>query len=261
MDEQARALLVLWHHQTSRQFVPVARLTISSDAGHQLFELSYVRGYERARDLGFVPFVAFPRTDRAYRSDTLFPFFRNRVLQRSRPDYTEHVRALGLVAPFDTVDVLSRNDGRRETDHVEVVPAPRFDPVTDAYNVHFWVRGIRHVAGAEDAIGGLAPGDLLICVADPQDQVNPKALLLCTRTGRSVGYLPDYLAFDVHSLIEQRPADVTIRVERVNSPPIPPQRRVLCRVDARCPPGFKPLDADEFQPLERAAGGHGARAA
>lgn len=249
MNEQSRTLLVLWQHQESRQFVPVGRLTVdSSDAG-QLFELVYVRGCQHAQKLGFQPFVAFPRTDRVYRSSALFPFFRNRVLQRSRPDYDAHVRTLGLAPPFDAVDVLGRSEGRRETDHIEVVPAPRRDPATGFYDVHFWVRDVRHLPGAENAIATLAPGHLLQCAADPTNRANPRALLLRTQAGRPVGYLPDYLVEDAHALLEQQPQALTIRVERVNLPPTPPQRRVLCRLQAPWPAGFEPLGTDELQPL------------
>src|SRR5689334_7834292 len=103
MNEQARTLLVLWQHRESRQFIPAGRLT-AYDGGQQPFEFVYVRGYERAAKLGFAPFVAFPDIGRAYRSLVLFPFFRNRILQRSRPDYAKHTCALGLVDPFDALD-------------------------------------------------------------------------------------------------------------------------------------------------------------
>lgn len=147
------------------------------------------------------------------------------------------------------IELLGRSEGRRETDHIEVVPSPHHDVATDEYDVHFWVRGVRHVEGAEDAIARLAVGARLRCVDDPENPANPHALLLCEHTGAHLGYIPDYLVGDVHALLAAEAEAVGVVVERINPSPIQPQRRLLCRLRSPWPPGFRPLAADEFHPL------------
>ncbi|MEZ4296410.1 MAG: hypothetical protein R3B70_15670 [Polyangiaceae bacterium] len=249
MADDARTLFVLWQCQKTRRHVPVARLRTLSAPGGEVFELAYVRGVERARSLGFEPFVAFPRVDRVYRDSALFPFFKNRILSRTRPDYADHVASLGLPPDSDPMDLLARNGGRRETDHIEIVPPPTHDLAADRYEVLFWVRGVRHVEGAEQAITALSPGATLHISLDPDNPVNEKAALLRAPRASRVGFIPDYLLDDLHALMQRDPAAVSVVVQRMNPPPLQPQRRLLCKLSAPWPPGFTALSGASFEPL------------
>ena len=55
------------------------------------------------------PFVAFPHLHRRYAGAQLFPFFRNRVMPSTRPDYVHHVESLGLsVQTNDVIEFHAR---------------------------------------------------------------------------------------------------------------------------------------------------------
>jgi len=75
----------------------------------------------------------------------------------------------------------------------------------------------------------------------------------CSRTvdGDQVmlGYVPRYLAHDVRKLFELcQPDLVQMFVDRVNSD-APLQQRLLCRMQARWPKGFRPCSDEAFQPI------------
>jgi hypothetical protein len=239
------ALFVNWQGESGRQVFPVGRLlNLSGDS----YEFAYLAAAKEAQQLGFVPFVAFPELERVYISSELPAFFKNRVLQPARPDYPEHLAELGLdPATATPIAILARSGGRRVTDPLEVFA--ELVPTTDATRVeaHFFVRGIRHVAGAEEVLTQLAPGDSLTPQPEPTNAVSPKALLLARPDTRRVGYVPDYLAEDLNGLTVSDPS-LLIQVVRVNAAPSPSQQRLLCRlsISATAP---RPHRGARFEPI------------
>lgn len=246
-----RVLFVTWFAPELRAILPVAQLVQLRNGAGDIFEFRYIQGALEASAHGFRPFLAFPDLHRVYRSRDLFPFFCNRVMPTTRPDYIAYVQMLGLdPARADAVEILGRSGGKRETDRVELVAAPLRDE-SGTWTTHFLVRGIRYFPGAEERIARLTPGEQILWMLDAQNPVNHDAIALRTDDRQLIGYMPDYLVSDVARLIEEKsPFDVF--VERVNPSPAPLHHRLLCRLEARWPPGFAPFQGARFQPLEPA---------
>lgn len=241
-----RRVIVSWQDEATRAVLPVAELVVSNEGHGKRFEFGYLEGVRAALEKGFQPFLAFPHLDRRYAGSALFPFFQNRVLPTTRPDYVEYVTALGLsLETANAVELLGRSEGRRQTDRIETVLAAQRDPVDGGYVTRFLVHGVRHVAGAEAVILRLRPGDLLTATLDPENSVNPRARHL--RIGDEViGFVPNYLLADLDAL-EGGKARPTFTVERINPPPHPAHHRLLVRLDAPWPEGFEPFQAAPFQ--------------
>jgi hypothetical protein len=238
------ALFVNWQDEKSRRIFPVARLiTLKGGAG---YEFAYIAAAREAQRFGFAPFQAFPDLDEVYEASELPAFFKNRLLQQSRPDYPQYLQELGL-APADAtpVDILARSGGRRVTDPLEVFA--EFVPVGDRLETHFFVRGIRHVEGAEAAALQLRSGDELRLKHESTNEHNPNAHLVICHDGQAVGYVPDYLVDDLGDLVE---SDHSLRVEavQVNQPPAPSQQRLLCKlsISERAP---RPHRGPRFDPV------------
>ena len=246
-----RRLIVTWKDDASRprEIVPVAELLVDEVDGRPTrYEFGYVEGLRQAVERGFQPFMAFPDPARRYASVELFPFFQNRVLPTTRPDYLEGVRALGLdPAHASFADVLGRSNGQRATDRIETVLVPERSP-TGGYETHFLVRGVRYADGAEAAIATLAPGAHLTLAVDTKNPQNNRARKLVAET-TSIGFLPDYLLADVDAL-EARGKHPAVTVVRVNPPPQPMHHRVLCRMDAEWPDGFVPFSDPKLEPYD-----------
>lgn len=239
--------------------MPVGRLDELRDESGRRYRFVYVRGSREAQDWGFRPYLAFPELERAYLSPTLFPFFSNRVMPTTRPDYPAYVEALGLPAgPADPLDVLERSNGHRQTDRVEIIAEPVRDPASGDYVTHLLVRGVRHVEGAEARVLHLRTGERLAAIAEPDNPSNPLAVRLRAAplgaplaeaaNGGDVGYVPHYLTADLRQLAAHAVVP-RVTVVRVNPPPASVHHRVLCRLEAAWPEGFRPFAHERFLPL------------
>jgi hypothetical protein len=244
------ALFVAWREPESHRIFPVGRL-LHLQTPFQGYEFCYIQG-ARLPQVGFEPFLAFPKLDEVYRSRQLLPFFQNRVLSPSRPDYLEYVESLALDArEAEPMTLLAVSGGRRTTDLVEIFPDWTRAANGTRQETRFLVRGVQHVPEAEQWIEGLRRGEHLQCVRDTQNAFNPQAIKLRTESGGEIGYVPDYLAADLSHLLE-RHSEVDVQVQRVNLPPLPHHHRVLCLLSARADahsvgyrgPAFRPISAD-----------------
>lgn len=241
-----RRIILNWRHEASRGIMPVAELLAARSSAEARYEFGYIEGVRRALALGFQPFLAFPHLHRRYTGPQLFPFFRNRVLPSTRPDYVDYVEALGLsVESVDVVDLLGRSEGRRRTDRIETVLVAERDPETGGYVTRFLLRGIRHVDDAEAVIARLRSGSELEAVVESNNERNPRARQLRFE-GETIGYVADYLLADLDAL-EAAAASPRFIVERVNPPPHPAHHRVLVRVEAAWPMEFEPFADPVFR--------------
>lgn len=246
---KTQTLFVTWFDPERRDILPVGRLVRRLEADGELYEFTYIQGTRQAKERGFLPFLAFPELGTIYRSRRLFPFFANRVMPTTRPDYGEMLQALALNGTqADAMAVLGRSGGRRETDRIEIVPEPALDALTGLYTTYFLVRGIQHTPGAEERICRLQGGDRLCCMLDAQNAMNPNAVALRTEDRYLLGYVPDYLLTDVRQFVVER-APMEFRVERVNLAPATVHHRLLCRLEAQSPQGFVPFQDERFRSI------------
>jgi hypothetical protein len=237
------ALFVNWQDEGSRRIFPVGRLVNLKSDG---YEFAYIAAAREAQQFGFAPFQAFPDLEQVYRANELPAFFNNRLLQPKRPDYPQYLQELGLESATATpVEILARSGGRRVTDPLEVFA--EFVPAGDRFEAHFFVRGIRYHAGAEEAVAELHPGAQLHLRHEPTNEFNPNAHLLICHDGRSVGYVPDYLVDDLKDL---GTSDDSLRVEvvRVNAQPSPSQQRLLCKLSISAT-ALRPHRSSRFEPI------------
>lgn len=247
-------LIVAWQDASSRRYFPVARLTRLETHGETIYQFVYVRGIDEARKHGFKPFVAFPDPNDVYESSELFPFFTNRLVPPSRQDHKEFVESLGLDPSINCpFEVLARSGGRRATDTVEVFAIPDTGPGEEYLAYFFLSHGLRHMPQFADGIAKeLSPSDRLWIMHDLQNPVDRKAILLRTEDNCPVGFLPQFLLSDTWALLNAG-EEVAVLVERVNPPPAPIQQRILCKMEARRPKGFKPFDDGRYSPVPAAA--------
>jgi hypothetical protein len=239
-----KALFVAYQDPASRRWAPVGQLSRKGERYH----FAYTRG---AQQIGnFVPFGRMTDLNIEYVSESLFPLFANRVLPRSRPEYDDYLRWLGLTrSSYDALEELARTGGLRATDTLELFPCP--SPIDGRYQALFFVRGLRHMTmESQDRAQKLNRGERLYLCRDIQNGADGTALLL--RTGEPatlLGYTPRYYSRDFSDLIEQAGANsVSVTVEQVSTD-APTQHRVLCNFSAPWPAGFAPCTSEEFESL------------
>lgn len=228
-------------------WTPIGRLDRLKDG----YRFLYTRG---ARKTDFRPLPGMPLLDAVYESQELFPFFANRLLERSRPEYKDFLKwsAFDPDNPPDPLAVLAVTEGRRQTDSYEVFVCP----IPDAqgyFNSKFFLHGIRWMpAVAIDRINGMKEGEQLCLMLEVSNPLDPDAVAV--RTGEEgdrflIGYVPRFLAKDVRELCDECGPDlISLTVVRINTD-APLQQRALCCMKACWPSSFRPCSQDEFMPI------------
>lgn len=236
LDEQLelsrlpRSFRVVWQDIRTRQLVHVGWLEFTGDR----FVFSYTADAELHPD--FEPFPPFPDLRGTYESDDLFPFFTERIFSAARPDYDDHLAALGLSrAEATPIELLARSWGTSPHDTIQIVPDP-LEQEDGTEVLPFLVSGVRHVD--EDhpdrvsrRVVGLHEGQPLDLRDEPDNPQNERAIVL-EANGQPVGWVPDYLLEYIHKN-RQDGREVRVTVERANRPETPWHLRLLCRLEVR----------------------------
>ncbi|KAB1439009.1 HIRAN domain-containing protein [Pseudodesulfovibrio senegalensis] len=230
----------------SNAWIPVGTLSFSDGA----YKFQYTKGVQRIAD--FVPFGRMRDISKEYFSNELFALFKNRILTPSRSDYDQYLAWLNLEKEnADELSILAISGGERRTDNIEIFPMPTMQDGRYCYD--FFSHGIRHMCdGCQDRINALKAGDRLFLCADKQNLFHSEAWMLRTDTPKAlVGYLPRFFSHDLSTLFEliSNPDDISIRVVQVNEG-APIQFKLLCRLEAPWPEGFKPLSSKDFLPYQ-----------
>ncbi len=255
-NDAVPTLFTAWQAPASRRYYPVGRLSFFAEPDGGLYEFAYIRGAEEAEKEGFLPFLAFPELGRVYCSQTLFPFFSNRLMPESRPEYMETVISLDLDP--DTahpIQILGRSGGARVTDEVELFPLPEFDADVGGYRTFFLAHGLRHTpVPSQDRILTLRPGEQLFWFLDCQNPFDPQAIGLRTDDRHLIGYLPNYLLGDAWRLLEAC-RYIDVYVARVGGALTPLSGRLLCDIRSCWPEAvdFVPLSSPRFEPISAEA--------
>lgn len=247
--QTVRAVYVAWQQPETRSFFVVARLVAGAADGAGN-EFAYVHGAREAVEQGFQPFLAFPNLDEVYRSKELFPFFTNRIMQRSRPDFPEYARRLGMdPGDAEDIDILICSGGVRATDSIEIFQLPTFNDADNRFQTEFMVHGTRYLSDASRArILQLQVGDELTLRPEPDCKFDSNAVQLYSEDEVLLGYVPRYLAPEIGRMIRHC-NDAGVRVAQMNPPPAPYRQLLLCRLSSPAPAGFEPGASAIYQPI------------
>lgn len=253
-SEMTQRLVVAWQHPVKRSIEPVGFLTYD---GH-IYRFTYVRNALRVKD--FRPLLGFADLHRSYSSEQLFPLFAQRAMDPRRPDYHRYVERLGLEGDAGPWEQITRSQGRRQGDTIQVLPEPTLNG--EELTFLFLVHGIRYAheeprildgrklqvtrQQVEAALEQLAPGAQLAFAAEPGNPVNSKAIMVVD-ADVPVGWLPDLLAEDVHRLMGS--AKVTLTAEHVNGPDAPWHLRLLARLRAAPAADVRFFTGEKWMPL------------
>ena len=239
-----KSLFLAIQDYESRRWSPVARVTKLDGT----FRLVYTKG---AMDIpGFSGFGRMQPLEAEFESDEIFPILKNRTLPRSRPEFASYFSWLGLsLDEHDQLDELARSGGLRATDPIELIPAPERSEDGN-FEAFFFVRGVGHIPG--QGLENLVAGERLFVMKDFQNEKDSSALLLRTNDPISlVGYAPRYYSPDLGRLAASCvEGEFRVTVERVNAD-APAAYRVLCKVSAPWPQGFRFFESAAFEELSK----------
>lgn len=182
--DSSRSFLVTRQDPASRRYEKLGVLTSVQDG----WEFRYFTDVATDPEVPRLP--GMQAADAPFRSHHLFPLFAQRVLSSRRPDRSRILASLGLDENATDFDMLARNGGRRQGDSIELIQLP----VTQGdgtERLQFLAHGIRHRTPNEQrAIDEIVQGDLLQIVAEPENPVDPAALLIMTEHDTPLGWVP-----------------------------------------------------------------------
>ena len=222
-----KTLFVAWQDMgKNRLWFPVGRLDI--DINGTEFRFRYTEGAKRAKKkMCFSEFHQFPSLETVYTSDTLFPFFRNRIIAPNRPDRLNYLGVLDLGADAGPYEILSVNGGTRVTDPFEVFPILRKGD-DGTFSCRFFLHGRRHVTEqARLRTDRLVQGEELNLSLDENNPVDKPAIEIRTHDSERIGWTPRYLVKDLAAVMIEDPKALHARVARLNPVPAPSTQRLL----------------------------------
>jgi hypothetical protein len=261
MSSGVHCLFVTWQAPESRRFFPVARV-MRRPGGE--YEWAYVQAVAQAQSHGFAGLPGYEELDRVVRSPEPPGLFAHRVPMRGRRRPASAGQT-PLPPPandsFDPAPItLLVPVGAGRNERLEVFAPPLPGPRGRYWGV-FAARGVGRVPGTEDAVARLEPHQPLRMRREPDNPVNPHALLLSNAEGVPIGYVPDYLANELAVVLEAPAAGraglgevlVTVQsAERLNHPPAEPIYGVLCQYTCPAELGERLFRSASYQDLTRA---------
>lgn len=236
-------LILVWREPDTREWIPVGVLYQDKD-NRYIFQ--YLNGVKKSSS--FIPFGQMNELGKTYISDDIFPLFKNRLLQKSRPEYSSYLDWLGLDDSMSIFDELSRTNGIRATDSLQLFAIPKY---AEDYEIKFFSHGISHLPNSYiERLNALNSGDELFIMKDIQNKVDELALVIRTSEPiEIVGYCPRLYTEDIYKLIKLNgPASVNLTVEKINKE-APLQFRMLCKLKTKWHKGFNPFDGYDFKVL------------
>ncbi|MEU0508330.1 hypothetical protein [Amycolatopsis sp. NPDC006125] len=240
-----RRMAVGWQHPVSRAVDAVGLLEFDGET----HRFRYLRRATRIG--GFRPFVGFPRLDVLYESESLFPLFAQRAMSPRRPDYSHFLRSLDLDDTASTWEQIARTEGRLAGDTIHLVPEPSVDPDGTTSGC-FLVAGIRHrlpdIEVRDKVLSKIQIGELLRLRDEPENPVNPRAILVSQRGLIDVGWVPNMLVDYVHEVRVLGGEEV--RVRHVNGPESPVHMRLLVELRGRVAPDYRAFSGDGWELFE-----------
>ncbi|MYM72147.1 DNA-binding protein [Duganella sp. FT134W] len=238
-------LFVAWQQPDNGEWIPVAKL----DRRDGVYRFSYTQGVARAKD--FQPFSGMRQLNVTYESPSLFPLFANRLISKSRPEFKDYLRWLGMSdMADDPMAILALTGGIRGTDSIELFQPPVVSS-DGHYQVDFFARSLSHLPKpAVEHIGTMHKGDRLFLMRDGQNDFDPLALALRTATpSYFLGYCPKYYVRDLGVLLANPECNLQVHVKCVNLD-APLNMRLFCSASATVPAIFSPLGREsDFQPI------------
>ena len=247
-----KTLYLAWQDRHKRSWYPVGRLT-RRESKLTEYEFVYLRGAEDAQKSAnplVIPVPGFPVLTKIYRAHDVFPAFRSRAMNRSRPDLSEHLHSLGFrTSEANVIEELAVSGGHIAKDRLETFPA--IEPDRDGkFEARFIVHGLPQAdQSVVEKVASLDPRDRLELAFEASNRFSANAVRVKTPDQCVIGWLPRYLADVLRHRDGRKATNVEVRVGQINHK-APLSHRLLVELTGHFPPGFDPMgELEQYQPI------------
>ncbi len=234
-------LILSWEDVKTKQWFPIGRLLKEQD----VYSFSYVNGVNQAKEKGFTSLASMPDFNQKYYYDDIFPLFKNRILNKSRPDREEFLSWLNINPDNSGFKELAKTGGLKATDNLFLFPMPVKE--NNQYILEFFSQGVSHLTkSSQTRIESLEKGEKLFFCTDLENAQDKNAHILRTNDPVGiVGYCPKYFVKDFKKLFDLSKESFSIKVKQVNKS-APEQLRLLCEITCNWHKDFSPFSEDKF---------------
>lgn len=225
------SIFIAWKSQDKKSWYVVGSLTESEQDGNSKYTFHYTQGADPTN--GFVPFTGMPDLEKTYRSNDLFPMFKNRLLSEKRPEYPTFIKWLGLEEGADIINILSRSSGVRKTDQLQMFQRVKLNK-DGSFEHIFFAHGLGHLGEeALKRVSKLSRGERLYLPLDCQNSIDENAVLIrADDPAQIVGYCPRYLARDIAMLLKNDKKSIQVYVETI-SQDAPTNYQLMCKLKGK----------------------------
>lgn len=221
-----KLIYLAWQDQKTRRWHVVGQLLRNKDE----YEFRYTKGVENIPS--FSALLNMPEHDKVYRSSELFSLFKNRLMPKSRPEYSDYMRWMGMKdSSMSELEALAISGGEKVTDFFRIIPVPEKNELGN-YAFRFFVNGLNYMPeDAKERVNHLTANELLYLAHDFQNKEDPMAFLLRTEAPPClIGYLPAYFTKVIHKIKNDGKANfMQTKVVQLNED-APLQMRLLCEL-------------------------------
>lgn len=222
-----KVIYLAWQDQNNRSWHIIGQLLRNNNG----YEFRYTKGVKNIPHFSALPNMI--DQEKVYCSQELFSLFKNRLMPKSRPDYSAYMSWMSDTEKklIDEMDTLAISGGEKETDFFRIIPVPQKNAKGN-FAFKFFVNGLSHMTeDAKKRVQELKEGDFLYMGHDFQNKEDKLALFLRTEDPPCfIGYIPAYFASAIHNLKNEainEPNPFQVDVLKINKD-APIQMRLLC---------------------------------
>lgn len=190
----------------------VAALTKNKD---NLYHFYYTQGVLKFKN--FLPFTGMENLKKEYISQELFPFFKNKTINKKRPEYLRLLQWLDLQEPNpDPIKILPYY-GDAKTNSLEFIK--RFPINKDTIEYTFFAHGLKKFAKKNfEFLEKLESGNHLKLLPDFNNKYDPYAVIIATKNETiPIAYCPRYISKYVSKLLKlENHEKFTLQVKKIN---------------------------------------------
>lgn len=234
-------IFILWQDQNTKLWHPVAKLSHTDN----IYRLNYTKGATKSEM--FIPFPNLDRLDEIYESNELFPFFQNRILPSSRPEFKKLIRWIDMTPEtFDPLNYLAITGGGKKTDNYRILKLPEL--VDGKYIFKFLISGVQYLKNSsQEFVNNLKVNTELEYFYELDNPVDQNAIGLKDKNSQEfIGYCPRYLVNDFKKLLESKEStESKFYIKKVNLDS-PASYRLLCVFESQAKKNYKPLMFEEY---------------
>lgn len=164
------------------------------------FEFKYTNAAKQAQKEGFKLLLAFPKIDKKYTNENMFPVFSSRIPSKNRVDIDEILKRYNM-AEYNEFELLKRSGAKTPLDTLEFI-----DPIVNLKEPNlvrdFFIAGTRYHC-IREYHNDINIGDEVILYPDEKNEFDRYAIKMLIKD-KFVGFVPKYYSKEISLFLKQK---------------------------------------------------------